>query len=1626
MLLEHLPSRYAILRELGSGGMGRVLLARDNHLGKDLALKVLHERPGDDDDLEHLREEFALLSKIEHPGIARAYDFGFVDRLPYFTSEFIPGETLPAGASNGGHPQVTPEEFLERASLLVEALAFLHRGGIIHLDIKPSNIVVSTDGRPVLIDFGLFRRSVPLRARGRLRGSLPYMAPECFSGGPIGPWTDVYALGVTLYQAATGQFPRVGAAGEMGADAWLPAPRPLSHLGSSLPEAFDHIVLKCLALDPARRFRSAGDLAEVFRSFHDGAVPAAAPEVAAATTIGRASELAVIDAFLAGFEQAGSGPKPATLLVTGPPGMGQTHILREMKIRAQTRGIPFYLELGHPGLLPSPGALLRPFGAHLREEARARWDALLERLRRPRASAHGEVTHEERRLRWRGEIALAAAALREPLIIAVDGLQHFDEISVLLLIDLARVVGKSGCETASPLGLALGYREEGPLVHLLRELTETLLRPGAARLLPLRPLDPVACRELYRRAGGKAPGRAEGLSLFQETGGSPAHAVARALEQSTFADEGSSDSEREKTGAALPGSGTPERSLFVILGLIRRPAASDMLARLSGFPPRAVSRILDRLHERKLVVEDRSGAGIVAWTLTPGIQMLLDRCSRTERQRAHRNLARALVESAGEGDVTMLLEAAEHFLAAGNRGAFIRHGLLAAGYLRDTFQNRTALDLFERILGALPGSRVNQRLRIILAMAELRARVGEIERGIDLLRRELRAPKGIPDSLRVRLLLRLATLHSRDGDFRMADSLFRKGLEESRAGRARMKREELLLFLNEHAAMKVFTGDLDGALELCNDGLALARQARKTRAVQEVILNLQAARANVALRRFRFEEAARDFLRSLETAESIGSAINEAVILNNLGIVYSQSDRYAEAVVVFRKAERACLELDEGPSLTFIYGNLALLHAKTGDFSAMEEALGKAAALAAGEEAPSGPTTTATRPGRRQRLFLEHHHGVALLYRGRYAEARPHLEEATRLGRAVGDQLAVLFDQVYRAECLIFEGLYGEARDDLTGLIDESVPAVPRQMALARLALLTALTGNVAGVDAIVEQYQEACEKREQLIPFLDAWDGLFIGWSLAITSAHQRAGEILAASEDYFREHGLRPGISLAGWLRAEAGFLDGRPADALDFLDQEPGPGSDLTAVLWPLLEARCLLEVASADEPRCADCLAEAGAALVGNPLPEWSARLEVLRSALLDSDELATRATRRREDLASRLPERRRYVDSAYWKVWRSGGSLGRRSARQRRHGARGAEASTATPVTRTAALERDDALIRRGLVVRSPATRRLARELDRLQETNLAVLVHGETGSGKEMVARAIHLESPRAKAPFLVFDCATVPDPLLELELFGARRGAFTGIEEDRPGLLERADGGTLLFDEIGATSLEVQGKLLRLLDGGEFRPLGSDDVTRVDVRFIFSTSRDLETEARGGAFREDLLYRVRVLAIRVPPLRQRREDISTLARLFLEEAGNSVPDNLRPPEFEPGFLERLEAREWPGNARELRNLMQRLRLEHTRTIPASAADAPASYSSPPDTQAGGEFSADLTAEADLPALKERLEREYILFHLRKLHGDTKGVSRLLGISRKQFYRRCRALGIRLREVKRRRTSTGE
>ena len=301
-----------------------------------------------------------------------------------------------------------------------------------------------------------------------------------------------------------------------------------------------------------------------------------------------------------------------------------------------------------------------------------------------------------------------------------------------------------------------------------------------------------------------------------------------------------------------------------------------------------------------------------------------------------------------------------------------------------------------------------------------------------------------------------------------------------------------------------------------------------------------------------------------------------------------------------------------------------------------------------------------------------------------------------------------------------------------------------------------------------------------------------------------------------------------------------------------------------------------------------------------------------------------------------------------------------------------------------------------IVGRSPQMQEVFNLIRRMASSAVNVLITGESGTGKELVARAIHYNSPRAKRPFVPVNCAAIPDALLESELFGHKRGAFTDARSDRAGMFVEADGGTLFLDEIGDLSPALQAKLLRVIAEREIRPLGATRSEKVDVRVISATHKDLQAGMRGGTFREDLYYRLNVLQIHLPSLRDRSEDVLPLAEHFLTRAAER--SGKRVAGFSQGALKTLLSHSWPGNVRELENIIERA-VALCENVQITPQDLPAAMRErrPSDL-------VDYAVNRNLTLAD--LEREYIQRVMKEEGGNKTRAAQRLGLDRKTLYRK--------------------
>ena len=308
-------------------------------------------------------------------------------------------------------------------------------------------------------------------------------------------------------------------------------------------------------------------------------------------------------------------------------------------------------------------------------------------------------------------------------------------------------------------------------------------------------------------------------------------------------------------------------------------------------------------------------------------------------------------------------------------------------------------------------------------------------------------------------------------------------------------------------------------------------------------------------------------------------------------------------------------------------------------------------------------------------------------------------------------------------------------------------------------------------------------------------------------------------------------------------------------------------------------------------------------------------------------------------------------------------------------------------------------------------KKLMAQIERVAASETRVCILGETGTGKELVARTLHDRSPRASGPFITLNCAAVPSELIESELFGHEKGSFTGAATRHVGKFEQAEHGTIFLDEIGDMPLAMQAKLLRVLEEGEVERIGSDKPTRVDVRVVVATHRNLEALVKEGKFRQDLFHRIYVFPVFLPPLRERKEDIPALVQHFAEQV--CAQNSWKPVPFAPAAIEELQRRAWAGNIRELRNVVERLILLATEgevTVETVQVMMPQSLALNASAGPGA---------GTLAEQVQGFEREVILAELKRTHHQITKAAKALGLERSHLYKKAEQLGIDLQALRR-------
>jgi serine/threonine-protein kinase PknK len=1584
-----LLDRYEVVAPLGSGGTGSVARARDRLRAQEVALKLL--RLDRAEAFDAFRAEFRALSRLVHPNLVSVYDFGRVriagQPSAYYTAALIRGQPLDKFATRRSWPEV-------RRALGggLRGLGVLHRAGLRHGDFKPANLLVDSDGHATLIDLGASHAP----PRGTVSGTLGRIAPELLDGQAGDARADLYAVGVCLRELA----------------AFVEIPEDAARLAERLVDP-----------DPGGR---PPDVAEVLAALGEREDGLRLISRCERRLLGRDDVVSAAEALVARLARRQKGPR--VLVLHGPEGSGRSRALEECKWLAQ-------LELRVLEADPSlPRAVQSMLSGAIAEGASpAGLGSVL--LLRERLAAAAEPT-----VFVLDDVHLLDAGQTQLLWTFAHAIRPDDPIGLLLTstepvadlpeqgqrLDLGPLgepeirswVGSNASERFVTDLLRTSGGWPGDVAALLAQVhsgSEQLLSllaqaPGAAI-----PRDRVALLTPGGRRGLAACALSDGtidLAVLHELGVGH-HAMAELQSAGWVLREGSSLRLLRMAGAArLSSTLDPDlvRSVHRALAEHWDRAAPDLLAKrvrhwaLAGAAD-AAEALLGSARER--FARDPPGLRRAAedlLTVRPSEQALL--------------LASELCELAG--DPARGLELARECLALGPAGNCLLRAETRAGSsaLRLGSASESLAHLRRAAaLATVPDDRAEVADLTCRAMIQS----GEYGPAIELAVEALGWTK-LPT--RVALLeedLGLASSYLGRAD----QARTHLAIAEQTAQASGSIRDQVRI-TGDQAIHEFRTGQFDRAEQYHRTALEIADQHGLLDQLASCALNL----GSVLHRRGNWGGALDSYEKGLVTARALGKVRTRVTLYHNLAQLYADIGQLDRADL---ELSRARSEADDAglPFLsalcTMLAGELALArgdpmtarerlalarsllerHGADRELADVELALVEvgltehdAAAVRRGLEAARLRATTSSAEDLQTRWLL-----LSARFRldqAQPAAALPLLEAAVERARhnaeqelcaeieawssiAFERQQAPLAARRHREQALelwergaatlplaMRDAFWRHPRRAIlgtTGTADASAPSQPtgpsvRERQLERLLGIYRRLGSSLKVREVLETAMDAA------IELTGAERGFVIVKPVTSAGSERKQPLRIAVARSIDRERVGRSAFKISRSI-AERVMMTAEPLLTAEAQTDERLSTKESIVALG-------LKSVACVPIPGPAGVL---GALYLDNRFQRGRFSQADVNLITAFADQVGIALTKAR--LYGELEARSRELEKERARI---ADMLAERSR----------EVDRLNEQIRAVRERFDTPEQHAGIAGRSAAMQRVFSMIRRVSNSPLTVLIQGESGTGKELVARAIHDEGPRAASPFVSVNCAAVPEALLESELFGHVRGAFTGADRDRVGLLVHARDGTLLLDEIGELPLSMQAKLLRVLQEREVMPLGSTRAVAVAARILSATNRRLREEVDAGRFREDLFYRLAVVEITLPPLRERLEDIPLLARRLLERRAEA--ESRKAPTLSSAALHKLMGAPWPGNVRQLENVLSQALLYCSGDV-IDAEDL-ALPTAAEGTQPRGHRHYAIAEAAEIAAA------------LAATRYNAAEVSRRLGIPRTSLYRKLKLYGL--------------
>ena len=1622
---------YEILAAVGSGGLGTVYRARDVKDDSIVALKMLNI-VGEEAQRRFLRE-FNILSRIRHPRIVRSHRWGLYAGKPYFSMDYISGRPLSdliAGA--GDLERLRTAWLLSLIRQIGEGLAYIHEQGVVHRDLKPSNIMISdVKGEPevTILDLGLarFRESRDQRVTpaGRPTGTVEYMSPEQIRARRTDQRSDLYSLGVILYEILTGKPPFTG---ENPASVMFQhlrdLPRPPRLITGGAPTRIEESVMKLLEKEPIDRYSSVESLLHGLSDRVEGAfdeehrdapvsIPTAQETGDAPISMpyapvlqpqfqGRDREMKALREILS---ETGEG-MGRMVLVSGEAGIGKSQLLDEFQADARVHG----MRVLTGGCYESGGPAFGPFLETLHdlaEQPGIQDSDLEESVKRVLAQieqpAPGDLTDRYPAMEILSEF-LGDLSRQTPTLFCIEDLQWADDLS-LRFLDFTR-----RDPDPTPLVFGLACRKEGE--DSLPARIEAVFRredlPGVMHLQ----LDALGFEETTNLAASMlgeqtVPGL-EARRIYEETGGNPLFVVelvrGSIADGSIWKDSAGIRRWPESTEWPMP-SGimqaiesrlgrlrSTQRQALEYASIFRGAFSFDLISEVWREDELQLLETLEGHVRLGLLkdLQDREGR----YQFSHGLiqRAVYDGISANKRMLLHQEAGRALEPRFESGGPETLDDLAYHFSRSNDLEKAVRHVTASGRLALRMCDFSRALEQFEAILekgafspdasgGVSQGSVAH--IDFLCAYSEALCgcdRYEDAQRELDWVMQWVSDETPAQKAYALRML---GIIYLNSGDYQKAESMLLQVLELCRnLGEAENELMVLGLLSNLYVALR----KKDVAERYCHSAAAKCRELGGSINEARALMYL----AFAAQFTYRNDRSKTLLESSLNLLEADGDRAYRHNCLFLLGRAENRLGNFDRAEEIFLELKdfwsRRGSKLTEAGSYLYL-GRIAL---ERGDAEAAEAHARAAERLLSGGVHPDEMCRACallaevlTEAGRVEEALAWAERAWPGVEYGGNLRAIAWTAKAKSLAAAGRhDEVDTLFDHALQVQgspdgieqvnLLVVAGAYYLERGRLADarLYLENARAAAERLGLSYYAgKATDLLEQVSEEAAMTLPAKEmvAALSEEHLLTLYEASEDLTSVLDLNV---------LLDRILDRLKKVSRAERVLIALRDEAAVNVEVARKHNLDDIATQKISQG----VIKWAMDRNEPVLSLdARVDERfRQRASVTEYGIRSV-LCVPLRHAESGVIGALYMDHRKL--------EDL---FTERDRALLSAF-------GNL----------------VSIAVVNARMFSQVRERALFLQNefeggtrlgeLVGQSRVMQDVFKLVEVAAESDMTALIQGETGTGKELAARAIHARSKRKTKPFLSANCAAMTHELLQSELFGHKRGAFTGASSDRKGLFLSADGGTVFLDEIGNASPRLQSSLLRVLQDGEIQRVGEADVRNVDVRVIAATNRDLEADVGNGLFREDLYYRLRVLQIEMPPLRRHVEDIPLLCEHILKRL--CADQNKTVPGFTVAAMRALMDHGWPGNVRELENEIRR----------AVAL-----------VEEGKEVSADLFSEKiGLPRqlgygersyFKSRvasLERRMIVEALHQCGGNITRAARQLGLSRNGLQKMMSRYGLR-------------